>query len=232
MPSPFLEKPRLGRARGLSRVLASERERMAASESLRRRMNRAGRFTGVALTITLLAMLALAASAGAEEGQSTKVYPTPIRGSGVSGTATLTDVDEGLEVTLSVQGLPEPDVKHINHIHAGGTCADVQAGRIPPVTVPLKTIVAQQDGTGTATTFVRGVSLDKIFSQYEKRLIIVHAKAKQGGGVPPGISCADLVPLPSTGGIQLQAATLLAGAILALGIATGFAALRRSRRLT
>jgi hypothetical protein len=213
-------------------VLASERERMAASEYLRRRMNRAGRFTGVALTITLLAMLALAASAGAEEGQSTKVQLTQIRGSGVSGTANLTDVDGGMEVTLSVQGLPEPGVRHINHIHAGGTCSDVQAGRVPPVTIPLKTIVPQRDGTGSAITFVRGVSLDKIFNQYKKRLIIVHAKAKQGGGVPPGISCADLVAAPSTGGIQLQAATLLAGAILALGIATGLVSLRRARRLT
>jgi Cu/Zn superoxide dismutase len=195
-------------------------------------MHRAGRFIGVAMTITLLATLALAASAGAQEGQSTKVNLTPIRGSGVSGTATLKDVEGGMEVTLSVQGLPEPGVKHINHIHAGGTCADVQAGRIPPVTIPLKPIVAQQDGTASATTFVRGVSLDKIFNQYKKRLIIVHAKAKQGGGVPPGITCADLVPLPSTGGIQLRAATLLAGAILALGIATGLATLRRSRHAT
>src|SRR5215212_4748688 len=156
-------------------------------------MHRAGRFTGVALMITLLAMLALAASAGAQEGQSTKVNLTSIRGSGVSGTATLTDVEGGMEVALNVQGLPEPGVKHINHIHAGGTCADVQAGRMPPVTIPLKTIVAQQDGTGSATTFVRGVSLEKIFSQYKKRLIIVHAKAEQGEGVPPGISCANLV---------------------------------------
>jgi Cu/Zn superoxide dismutase len=195
-------------------------------------MHRAGRFTGMAMTITLLAILALAASAGAQEGQSTKVDLTPIGDSGVSGTATLKDVEGGMEVTLNVQGLPEAGVKHINHIHAGGTCADVQAGRMPPVTIPLKTIVAQQDGTGSATTFVRGVSLDKIFSQYKQRLIIVHDKAKQGGGVPPGITCADLIPLADTGGVQLRAAMLLAGAILALGIATSLAVLRRSKRLT
>src|SRR5918912_665015 len=120
-------------------------------------------FTGVTLAITLLAVLALAASAaGAQEVHSTKVHLTPIRGSGVSGDATLKDVKGGMQVTLNVQGLPVPGVKHINHIHAGGTCADVQAGRMPPVTIPLKTIVAQKDGSGTATTFVRGVSLDQI----------------------------------------------------------------------
>ena len=74
-------------------------------------------------------------------------------------------------------------------------------------------------------TVVRGVSLDQIISQYEKRLIIVHAKAKQGEGVPPGITCANLVPLPGTGGIQPEAATLLVGAILALGTAAGLFAM-------
>ena len=191
-------------------------------------MHRARWFTGVALTITLLAVLALATSAGAQkEVHNTTVDLTPIRGSGVSGTATLKDVEGGMQVTLDVQGLPEPGVKHIDHIHTGGTCADVQAGRMPPVTIPLKTITAQQDGTGSATTFVRDVSLDQIFSQYEKRLIIVHAESKKGEGIPPGITCANLVPLPSTGGIRPEAATLLTGAILILGAAAGLSALRR-----
>ena len=52
-------------------------------------MHRAGRFTGMATTIMLLAILALAASAGAQEGLSTMVNHSPIGDSGVSGTATL-----------------------------------------------------------------------------------------------------------------------------------------------
>ena len=190
-------------------------------------MHRAGHFTWVVLMIASLATLALTASAWAQEGQHTEVHLSPIGDSGVSGDATLKDVNGGMEVTLNVQGLPKPGVKHINHIHAGGTCADVEAGRIPPVTIPLKTITAQQDGTGSATTFVRDVSLGQILGQYKKRLIIVHAKAKQGGGVPPGITCANLVPLPYTGGPP-PTAMLLVGAILALGASAGLFALRRS----
>ena len=190
-------------------------------------MYQAVRVIGFTLSITLLAALVVEGSVLAQETQSTKVDLTSIRGSGVSGSATLKDVGGGMEVTLSVQGLPESGVKHINHIHAGGNCADVEAGRIPPVTIPLKAIVAQQDGTGSATTSVRGVSLDEIFSQYKKRLIIVHAKAEEDGGVPPGITCADLAPLPDTGGTP-PAAMLLVGAILTAGAAAGLFALRRS----
>ena len=178
-------------------------------------MHRARWFTGVALTITLLAILALAVSAGAQEVHSTKVDLTPIRGSGVSGTATLKDVEGGMEVKLDVQGLPEPGVKHIDHIHAGGTCADVQAGRMPPVTIPLKTITAQQDGTGSATTFVRGVSSDKIFSQYKKRLIIVHAESKKGKGIPLGIACADLVRSTANGSHSSDQTTMMSETTMA-----------------
>jgi hypothetical protein len=40
-----------------------------------------------------------------------------------------------------MQNLPEAGIKHINHIHAGGTCADDRAGRTAPVTIPLKRLV-------------------------------------------------------------------------------------------
>jgi Cu/Zn superoxide dismutase len=166
----------------------------------------------------------------------------------VSGTATLKDVDGGVEVTLQMRNLPEAGIEHINHIHAGGTCADDRAGRTAPVTIPLKTITAQKDGTGSATTTIKDASVAQLFGEGKERFILLHAEAKKGEGVPPGIACADLVrtaangvsskeestmmgesatmgaDIPSSGGpiILLPAAALLVGA----GV-LGYAMLRR-----
>ena len=205
-------------------------------------MYRTGRLAGWALGIALLAALTMAASAGAQEGKSAQVQLTQSRGSGVSGTAALKDVQGGVEVILKMQGLPQPGVKHINHIHAGGTCADDRAGRTAPVTIPLKTVVARQDGAGSATTTIEGVSVEQLFGEDKERFILLHAKTEKGEGVPPGIACADLVrtaakgassneettmlgsDLPGSGGapILLPAAALLFGA----GVLT-YAVLRR-----
>src|SRR5215211_1271972 len=104
---------------------------------------------GAALAITMIGalVLALSASAEAQEDQIVEVSLTQSRDSGVSGSATLEDVEGGVEVTLQMQNLPEAGIKHINHIHAGGTCADDRAGRTAPVTIPLETITAKNDGT-------------------------------------------------------------------------------------
>ncbi len=190
-------------------------------------MHRTRRLAGVVLPVALLAALALAASAGAEEQQGgMQVQLTQSRDSGVSGTATLEDVEGGTQVALNMQGLPESGVEHINHIHAGGTCADDRDGRTAPVTIPLKTIVAKEDGTGSATTTIKDATVAQLFGEDKERFILFHAKAEEGGGVPPGIACADLAPLPDTGGMPLAAA-LLAGGILALGSAAVVSALGR-----
>jgi hypothetical protein len=198
---------------------------------------RSQRFAGVVFGATLLASLVLGGSALAQGAKSVQL--TPSRDSGVSGTATLTDVEGGVRVQLSMKGLPEAGVKHINHIHAGGTCADDRAGRTAPVTIPLNTVVAKEDGTGSATTTIEGVTLAELFGEDKDRFILLHAKTVQGQGVPPGISCADLVsasaeavngidgttlmrsettmgggPLPGSGGpaiLLLPAAALLLG---------------------
>jgi Cu/Zn superoxide dismutase len=170
--------------------------------------------------------LSLSESAGAQEDQTVKVNLTQSRGSGVSGTATLKDVEEGVEVTLEMRDLPEAGIKHINHIHAGGTCADDRAGRTAPVTIPLETITAQSDGTGSATTTIEDISTAQLFGEDQERFILLHAQTKKGEGVPPGIACADLAPLADTGGIRL-ATLLLAGAISVLGVAAGLFILQR-----
>jgi Cu/Zn superoxide dismutase len=193
-------------------------------------MYRARRLSVAALAITMFAALALAlalsASAGAQEDQTVKVNLTQSRDSGVSGTATLEDVKGGVEVTLQMRNLPEAGIKHINHIHAGGTCADDRAGRTAPVTIPLKTITAQKDGTGSATTTLKDISAAQLFGEDKERFILLHAQTKKGEGVPPGIACADLAPLADTGGIR-PATLLLAGAISVLGVAVGLFILQR-----
>jgi hypothetical protein len=187
----------------------------------------AGRLAGCALGIALFAALVLEGSAFAQEGQGVRLQLTPSRGSGVSGTAHLSEAENGVEVTLEMRNLPQPGVKHINHIHAGGTCADDRAGRTAPVTIPLKTIAAREDGTGSATTTIEDVTVAELFGEDKERFILLHAKTEKGEGVPPGIACADLVrtaanmgettmldsDLPGSGGstILLPTAALLLG---------------------
>ena len=185
-------------------------------------MYRARRLSGAALAITMFGVLVLilSASAEAQEDQTAEVNLTQSRNSGVSGTATLEDVEGGVKVTLEMQNLPEAGIKHINHIHAGGTCADDRAGRTAPVTIPLETVTAQKDGTGSATTTIEDVSVAQLFGEDKKRFILLHAEAKKGEGVPPGIACADLAPLAETGGIR-PGPVFLAGAISILGVAVG-----------
>ncbi len=77
-------------------------------------MHRAKWLTGVALSTVLLVTLALGGSAGAQEMRSVELQLTPSRDSGVSGTASLQDVQDGVEVTLNMQGLPEAGIEHIN----------------------------------------------------------------------------------------------------------------------
>src|SRR3712207_4528004 len=125
-----------------------------------------------AVMIPLAVALAVAASAGAQENQSVQVQLTESRDSGVRGTAVLKDVRRGVEVTLEMQGLPKAGIKHINHIHAGGTCADDRAGRTAPVTIPLETITAQNDGTGSATTTIEGVSVAQLFGEEDRKSVV------------------------------------------------------------
>jgi len=199
----------------------------------RRIVYRAKRLAGVALGLALLASLALGGTALAQGVKSVQL--TPSRDSGVSGTATLTDVEGGVKVELNVRGLPEAGVKHINHIHGGGTCADDRAGRTAPVTIPLNTLVAREDGTGSATTTIEDVTLAELFGKDKERFILLHARTEEGQGVPPGISCADLVPrsgngtfdtLPASGGVR-RTVLLAVGAALALGAGSLALLLRR-----
>jgi Cu/Zn superoxide dismutase len=192
-------------------------------------MFRLKRVVSLVFGATLLASLVLGGSALAKGEKSVQLDLTPSRDSGVSGKAVLTDVEDGVKVELSMQGLPEAGVKHINHIHGGGTCADDRAGKTAPVTIPLNAVVAKDDGTGSATTTIKDVTLDQLLGNDQHRFILLHAKVEQGQGVPPGISCADLPQkstnttlenLPSSGGIPTTALLAIPLVLLAASTST------------
>jgi len=182
---------------------------------------------GIALCLGLLVFLA--GSALAKEPKSVELQLTPSRDSGVSGTATLKDVEGGVKVELNMKGLPKAGVEHINHIHGGGTCADDRGGRTAPVTIPLNTVVAEADGTGSATTTVEDVSLKKLLGDDQHRFILLHDKVEEGQGVPPGISCADLPQkstgttfdnLPTSGGLPPVVLLVIPSGLLLVGVSS------------
>jgi Cu/Zn superoxide dismutase len=207
-------------------------------------------FGGVVLATTLVVVLTLGSSVAAQQtGGTEELQFAEQNNSGVSGTATLRDADGGVEVALYMQGLPEAGVEHINHFHGGGSCADYEAEENIPVTIPLTTVVANQDGTGSATTTLPDVTLDQLFDQSQERIIVFHAKQEEGVVVPPPIACADVnpttaetttmteqtvmmestEPLPKSGGLGSWApSVLLPAAALLLGFGVlAFSILRR-----
>jgi hypothetical protein len=195
------------------------------------------RTVSIVFGVTLLASLVLGGTAFAQDEKSVQLELTPSRDSGVRGTAILTDVKGGVNVELSMKGLPEEGVKHINHIHGGGTCADDRAGRTAPVTIPLNTMVADADGTGSATTTIKDVTLDQLLGKDEHRFVLLHAKVEKGQGVPPGISCADLPQksanttfenLPSSGGLPPVVLHAIPLVMLLVSVSTVLMLLRRT----
>ena len=189
-------------------------------------MYQAARLAGSALGTALFALLTLAGSVAAQEADTMNLQLTPSRDSGVSGTANITEAGDGVKVELNMRGLPEAGIEHINHFHSGGTCTADRAGNVAPATIPLKTIVAKEDGTGSATTTLEDVTLNSLFDSDKKRYIALHSEVEKGQGVPPVISCADVVEaagrgivstdLPESGGPQ-PTIVLSAVVLLALG---------------
>ena len=164
-------------------------------------MYRAKRPIGVALGVALLISVALGGSALAQGMERAKLQLTPSRGSGVSGTATLANVKGGVRVELSMKGLPEAGIKHINHFHQGGTCSKDRAGNPAPATIPLKTIVANEDGTGSAVTTLKDVTVEEIFDPNKERYVAFHSEVIKEP-VPPVISCADVVEAAGSGAVS------------------------------
>lgn len=193
---------------------------------------------GAALVAAVLVALSLAVgpvvdAAVAQEPGPRTLELTPSNGSGVGGTARLAETSRGVEVRLNLEGLPESGVEHLAHIHKGATCADDRAGNGAPVEFPLESVVAEGGvGSSTSTT---DATFDELLGSEEPYYVNVHAEQTDPETVPPGVACADIVPvsasastgasdtLADTGGVSPLAVLLAAGAILAsLGAATGY----------
>ena len=112
-------------------------------------------------------------SAWAQGSDSQTLELTSSRDSGVSGTATLTEVGGQLQVQLNVQGLPEDGVEHIAHIHTDATCADDRADQGGPVEFPLEDVVAQGNAGSSSTTLDTTLS---DLSDGTERYVNVHAE--------------------------------------------------------
>jgi hypothetical protein len=191
---------------------------------------------GTALLAFLALALALEGGALAQDTQSMSLQLTPSRDSGVSGTATLTQVEEGVRVELDMRGLPEAGIEHINHFHAGGSCTQDRVGNVAPATIPLKTIVAKGDGTGSGATTLEDATLDSLFDPGKERYIALHSEVEKDQGVPPVISCADVVEAAGSGTVSTElpesggpgpALLLALTALLCLSAAVGVVSLVR-----
>lgn len=197
-------------------------------------MYRTRRCVGLVLATAWLVSLALANGAAAQETGAESFEITPSRGSDVSGTATLKDVEGGVEVMVNVKGLPKGGGEYVHHVHEGATCEEDKVNRGGPIEFPLNEIAAGDDGTGSATSVVEGLTLSQLLNGGKERFINFHPKPPEGASLSPGIACTTLAPnasssaLPKSGGVR-PAAVLFGAAFLVAGSAA-FGALVLRRR--
>jgi hypothetical protein len=152
----------------------------------------------------------------ADEGNAiTEVALEPVDNSGAGGTAAFTETSQGVEVELSVGGLPDPGATYLSHIHPG-TCAEERRERrasgeaghssegeahegeaghgdeheseMGEIEYPLTPVIPDTEGNGSSTTVLKHVTADELFSG-DLKFVNAHAS---GSGNPPVLACGDL----------------------------------------
>ena len=149
------------------------------------------------LSLLLLAGCGAAATPPPAGDGTVEVDLKPAGGSGVEGTATFLEAEEGVGVELIVSGLPEPGTSYLAHVHEG-TCGDeeeeaeesegpTEAG-YGATDVPLYPVRTDREGNGLSRTLVKDATLERFFAGGPKH-VNVHAA---GAGDPPDLACGDL----------------------------------------
>jgi hypothetical protein len=152
----------------------------------------------------------------ADEGNAiTEVALEPVDNSGAGGTAVFSETSQGVEVELSVGGLPDPGATYLSHIHPG-TCAkegrerrasgegvhssegeahegeaghgDEHESEMGEIEYPLTPVSPDAEGNGSSTTVLKDVTANELFSG-EPKFVNAHAS---GSGNPPVLACGDL----------------------------------------
>lgn len=195
---------------------------------------------GVTLTAVLFGTLAAGAASADHVGGSRTVEITASRDSGVSGTADFADTDDGVEITLDLEGLSAGD-QFISHIHQGSNCLGDRAGNTAEPRYNLEPITAAEDETGSVTSLIEGVTVEELSDDSVGRYLNVHEQVEaEGDSLPPGIACGDLggtssavsstspgggySGLPATGGLPVLSLPTL---VVLLAIGSGAFVLRR-----
>ena len=173
------------------------------------------RFRLLALAATAAAALAIPAIASAQAPRTASVTLAPQSGSGVAGTATLTDMGGGkTQVVVRVSVGSGGSAAMPAHVHTGN-CPNVGA-----VVYPLDTIT---NGTSTSTinTALADIQTGGFAVNLHRSAADINTYVSCGN-----IAVAGATALPRTGGASLPI-FVAAGAVMA-GLA-GFALRRRAR---
>jgi hypothetical protein len=165
--------------------------------------------------ILLAGFLAFAALGASQPlGAKNDRVTVPLReyeNSGVSGTATLKQTDEGLHVSMTLTGEPLSG-NHPAHIHTG-TCADFDPDPIYPLTTVILDDVSK---TGMSNSTVEDVELDDLLR--DDYVILVHESPDE---LTNYLVCADIkmsasingVAKAGVGSLDFHASAALLGAL-------------------
>jgi len=175
----------------------------------------AGLIGGIAISL----LASACATMGSGSGAKTKVDLQPRSGGNVTGTLTLTAVQDGVEIRGDVSGLP-PGSTHGFHVHEKGDCSAPdassagphfnptgaphgQAGSDPHHVGDMPNIVADQRGVAHVDIVLHGATLDAGEGSIRGRAVVVHHDPDDYASQPAGnagsrVACGVIPAAPAS----------------------------------